>query len=363
MKKCARVFFVLLNITFVLVYSSSVMQAKGIMYEVTFEEIAYIESTGGDTFMCEVFDDLAIIIDMHGGLLTYNITNPSNPVHLDTFYDGGIPHDFFIEDELLYLADHHQGLEIYNISNPSNLVKLGQITDVGDGETDSVFVRDNIAYTAEWHDSTWDWKMVLINVTDPTSPEKISEYVDGDNEFIRFYVEDGICYTACLTSGFKILNVSNPSSIVEIGSFVSGAYVYDLEIRDDIAFVADGRLSIINTTDLSDPFEISYYYPNHAVFDLQLQNDLAFIALDERGIQAVNISLLDEPEKLGEYRTDDVIGLELSNEILYLSMHEFGFKILSYTIAEATNSIDLPGIIFAFTIISLISMILLFKRK
>ena len=361
MKKQSKVFFIV-SLLVVLSFISFT-QVDGIAYEVSFEEIGSIESTGGDTFMCEVFDDLAIIIDMHGGLLTYNVSNPTNPVYLDTFFDGGIPHDFFVKDDLLYLADHHQGLEIYNISNPSNLVKLGQIADAGDGETDGVFVCENIAYTAEWHDSTWDWKMVLINVTDPTSPEKISEYVDGDNEFTRFYVENGICYTACLTSGFKILNVTNPNSIVEIGSFVSGGYVYEFEMRNEIAFVVDGRLSIINTTDLSNPFEISNYYPNHAVFDVQLQDDLAFIAMDERGIQAINISLLDEPEKLGEFRTDDVIGIELSDDVLYLSMHEFGFMMLNDTIAEATDSIDQPGVLFVFTILSLVTMIALFEKN
>lgn len=363
MRKQFRIQFLFLTIILVLVSLLSIIQTNGVSYEATFEELGYIASTGGDTFACEVIDDIAIIIDMHGGLVTYNVSDPANPVHLDTYFDGGIPHSFYLVDDLLYLADHHQGLEIYNVSNPRNIIKLSQIVDSGDGETDGVFVSNNIAYTAEWHDSTWDWKMVLINVTDPTSPVRITEYTDDDNEFIRFYVEDGICYTACLTSGFKILNVSNPNSIGEIGSFVSGGYVYDLEIRDNIAFVGDGRLSIINITDLSNPVEISNYNPRHAVFDVQIQNDLAFIGMDERGIQAVNISLLDEPEKLGEYRTDDVIGLELSNNLLYLSMHEFGFKILSYSITEATNGVDLPGVIFAFTILSLLSMIVLFKKR
>lgn len=363
MKKLARVFFVLLNLFLFLVGSSSVIPAKGITYEVTFEEKAYIESTGGDTFMCEVFDDLAIIIDMNGGLLTYNISNPSNPVHLDTFHDGGIPHDFFVKDDLLYLADHHQGLEIYNISNPSNLVKLGQIADVGDGETDGVFVCENIAYTAEWHDSTWDWSLVLINVTDPNSPEKISEYVDGDNEFHRFYVENGICYASCLTSGFKILNVTNPNSIVEIGSYVSDGYNYGMHIRDNLVFITDGQLSILNLTDLSTPTLINSYDPEKIVYGLEIQEDLAFIGLYETGVQVINISSLNSLEKLGEYEAERVIGIKASNNYLYLSMHGDGFKILEYLITETTDSADLPGIFVVFTILSLTSMIAVFIKK
>ncbi len=351
-------FILLLPIIF-----STITQTKGVTYEVSFEELTHIASTGGDTFMCEVYDDLAIIIDMNSGLRTYNVSNPSNPVYLDYFYDGGIPHDFFVKDDLLYLADHHQGLEIYNISNPNDLVKIGQCADSGDGETDGVFVHENIAYTAEWHDSTWDWKLVLINVTNPFSPVKISEYVDGDNEFIRFYVKDEICYTACLNSGFKILNVTDPNSISEVSSFISGGYVFDLEIKDDIAFVSDGRLSIINISDLSNPYEISNYNPGIAVFDVKIQGQIAFLGIDEYGIQVVNISSLDGPTLLGEFLTDDIIGVEVLDDLIFLSQHEYGFRILRYTFIEVTNSANGSGIIFAFTITTCLSIVVIFRKK
>jgi len=345
------------------IFSSTLIYADSTTYEVAFEELAHLATTGGDTFDSIVVGDLAYIIDMNAGLLIYNVSDSSNPELLDTYYDGGIPHAHFIDGELLYLADHYHGLEIYNISNPREIVKLGQIADTGDGETDGVFVSDNIAYTAEWHDSTWNWKMVLINVSDPTSPERISEYTDGDNEFIRFYVENDICFTACLLSGFKILNVSNPNGIIEIGSYVSGGYVYDMEIRENIAFVGDGSLNIINITDLSNPTSIIYYYPNQTVFSVEVQEDLVFIGLDEYGVQAINVSILTDPYKIGEYRTDDVIGLELSNNILYLAQHEFGFRILEYNIKEVTDSADFPGIIFAMSTIILLTLLVIRKRK
>ena len=61
--------------------------------------------------------------------------------------------------------------------------------------------------------------MVLINVSNPTAPQRISEYTDGDDEFIRFYVPGDLCYVACLQSGFKVLNISDPYAITEIDVF------------------------------------------------------------------------------------------------------------------------------------------------
>jgi len=366
MKKQVKVFLIMSILFFLIlvpIFSLSIIKASSIMNEVSFEEVAFIESTGGDTFKSEVIDDLVVIIDMDGGLLIYNISNQVNPELLDSFSDGGMPHDFFIADELLYLADHYQGLEIYNISNPSNIVKIGQIADTGDGETDGVFVCENIAYTAEWHDSTWDLKLVLINVTDPTSPERISEYVDGDNEFIRFHVENGICYTACLSSGFKILNVTNPNSVVEIGTYLEGGYTYDLDILDNKAFIADGRFTILNLTDLSNPTLINRYDAGNTINSVEIQDTLAFISVDEIGVQAINISSLEKIEKLGEYETEDVIGLDVSTDFLYLSMHEFGFKIVKFMIIEITDSAFLPGISIVITVLSLTSLIALYIEK
>ena len=138
-------------VLFVLIpfFSISIQYGSGVTYEATFEVLAHIESTGGDTFECQVVDDLAYIIDMTGGLLIYNVSDPTSPELCDTFYDGGGPHNFYLDGDLLYLADHYQGLEIYNVSDPRNIIKLGQIADSGDGETHGVFVCDNIAYTAE----------------------------------------------------------------------------------------------------------------------------------------------------------------------------------------------------------------------
>ena len=83
-----------------------------------------------------------------------------------------------------------------------------------------VFVSGDDAFTSEYLHSTRDSILNIINVSNPENPIEIIEYTDADNEFHRFYVEEEICYAACLGSGFKILNVTDLQEIYE-QNFVS----------------------------------------------------------------------------------------------------------------------------------------------
>ena len=132
---------VILTVIFILIYTTTSLirinaQSEDIIME--FEQVAQV-STGGDTFQTEVVDDVAYVIDMQAGLKAYDVSRPKRPRLLDSFDDGGVPHNFMIDAgaDLLYLADHADGLEIYDISDPSNLDKIGEISsnpDLYEGE-------------------------------------------------------------------------------------------------------------------------------------------------------------------------------------------------------------------------------------
>lgn len=325
------------------------------------EEIAHIEDTGGDTFSSMADSDILIVMDMYGGLRFYNISDPSNPTYMSYYNDGGIPHDMFKVGDLLYLADHYHGLEIYNISNPSNTIKLGSIVDSGDGEMDGVFVNDDLAYVAEWHDSTWDWSMKIINVTDPTDPTEVTEYTDDDNEFVRFFVREGICFTACLQSGFKILNVTDPLNISEISHFDDLYYTMEFQMINDLVFIADGLgLQILNVSIPNSPVRIgNYSTADHPSVNIKVVNDIAYLAAYEIGLQILNVSDPENIVMLNEFAAEMLIDVEVQNDLIFLSMHEYGLKILRETWVEGSANLSLPII----SLVGILPMLFLFRKK
>jgi hypothetical protein len=323
-------------------------------------EISHISNTGGDTFQTITYDDVLIVMDMIGGLRFYNISEPSSPVYKAYFDDGGIPHEMYKVGDLLYLADHYQGLEIYNISSPFSPVKLGAIEDTGDGEMDGVFVKDELAYVAEWHDSTLDWSMKIINVTDPTTPVEVVEYTDDDNLFIRFFVKEELCYTSCLEGGFKILNVTNPLSIGEVSHFTDLYYAFEFEMINETVYLADGEgLNILDVSSVDAPTKIGSYSTIQAAFGCDVEGDIAYMGVAETGLFVLNISDTQNIIKVGEFAADNIVNIEVQGNLVFLSMHGDGLKILRVSWTEPSVSASLP----LFTIFIVLPVLFLITKK
>lgn len=346
----------LILLTFLLVTSIGITSGKTHIKEnntlmeeqLIIAELYHIENTGGDTFQSLVNGEYLFVIDMQAGLKVYSIEDLTNPILVDSFYDGGIPHNMFIEGDYLYLADHYQGLEIYDISTPEEIVRVGRITDDGDGEIDGVYVNENRAFVAEWHDSTWSWSMKIINVTNPTLPQLISEYTDDDNEFVRFHVENDICFTSCIGSGFKILNVSDPLNIVELDRYNDGGFSFDFKIVNNRAFIADGDdgLEILDVSNITDIYEIGNYTTSNPAFGIDVYEDYVFLGINEVGVNVLNVSDFSIPVKIGEFGADKIVGVTYNKNTIFLSMHQDGLLILEVNFGE-TNKTSISFITLA----------------
>ena len=202
--------------------------------------------------------------------------------------------------------------------------------------------------------------MKIIDISNPEDPQLISEYIDDDREFIRFYVEDEICFVTCLGSGFKALNVSDPSNIIELDSYNDGGYNFNLKIVGDTAFVSDGGdgLEILDISNASDIKEIGNYSATDAVFGIDIFNDYAFIGVNEVGLVALNISDLTNPTKIGEFDVDNIVGVTYHENVIYLSMHGDGLLILGVDLEEIGNAA-----IGLYPLLMVIPLIFIFKRK
>ena len=328
---------------------------------VTFEELSHVTSIGGITLQTKVIDDTLHVMNVASGLTTYDISDKTTPVLLDNYQDGGMAHHFFIEDNLFYLADHADGVEIYNISNPSNLSEVGQYLPEGDGEIDGLFVKDKIIYAWEWHDSTTSTKLLVINASNPESLTKISEYTDADGMFYRFVVRDDLCFTTCCQYGFKILNVSNPLSITEINHFEDMTYAFEIRLVGNTAYITDAnRFIIMNISDVQNPTLIGEFTTINPILGIQVFGSHVFIAEDATGVIIVDITIPENPVAIGQFDTPDIFGVEVDNQFLYLSLVEYGFKIIQFTVITHTEEVSNP---VTYVIIAVLCFVLITSRK
>lgn len=100
----------------------------------------------------------------------------------------------------------------------------------------------------------------IINVTDPSNPDKVGTHYDGGNA-ADVYVEGDIAFLADYNDGLEIIDISDKTNPVEIGSVTQTGHSQCIDVQGNFAFIADGwkGFMIVNITDLTNPTIIGTY--------------------------------------------------------------------------------------------------------
>jgi hypothetical protein len=100
------------------------------------------------------------------------------------------------------------GFYIIDVTNPAIPVRRSflAVKTPFSGARD-VFVAGATAYIADYNSG-----LVTVDVTDPSNPDSLTQWVDGVLECSNVQVANGYAYLAYEDSGLVILNVSNPAS-------------------------------------------------------------------------------------------------------------------------------------------------------
>lgn len=149
------------------------------------------------------------------GLAIYDL-NPdaTNPTFL--WSDPGGGHDSTPKGNVLYDFRANNGTYIWDITNPSAPVGLDTITDPdinyhhsGDVTVDGnyLFICDELASHPEKDITIWD-------ISGPEPPFEVASITDASATMHNLYIVDNLAYLSFYTSGFKVYDVTDPTTPV-----------------------------------------------------------------------------------------------------------------------------------------------------
>ncbi len=165
-------------------------------------------------------------------------------------------------------------------------------------------------------------------------------------------VQDDIAYVATFETGLRILDVSDPTSPVELGYFFREAYCTDVKVSGNTAYVlfandegwADGGLSILDISDPSNPEEIGLLAPNWIMaYQIELEDSLVYIVSGY--IRIVDVSDPTDPEVIGEYFPPTgvrVRDIALFENYLYAAAEDSGTRLVD--ISDPTDPVEVTSI-------------------
>ncbi len=295
----------------------------------------------------QIFDTLAYIGDNMGGyddgrVHLVSIQDPYSPVYRGYYTHitsclaqrnatGGSISDLFVKDDLLYILNTLDGLRIIDISNPSSMREIEFYDNV-----DMLFdvdVSDTLAYIADG-----GYGLKILNVAEPDSIKIIGAY--DTLPVVDIHLVDTLVYLANPNRGMSIVNIKNPSNPIGVSSliipscnpksiFKSGSYAY-------IADKGSYSLRIINVSDPYSPVEAGTYSFDYMVHDVFVKDTFAYILTHKSyepepydpsvrdELRVINVSNPASPQQIGIYQaTGYSAGVSLSlfvrDSIAYVS--------------------------------------------
>lgn len=204
------------------------------------------------TGICEVSEEYYT-----SRLWLVDLSNPSEPSLLGFYgiagdgYSVQIP--ISVIDSIAYITVGNS-LYILNVADPQNPVLLS-LSTIQVSRPD-ICVANGIAYITsaaiDWYGP--DPGLLVYNVSNPQTPFLLGS-LDTPDRALGVVVTGGVAYVAGGESGVQIINVSDPTLPVQVGSIIPHAtgWVNLCRIFDNRLFISDTNWNEISIYDLSSP--------------------------------------------------------------------------------------------------------------
>jgi hypothetical protein len=203
--------------------------------------------------------DLLAIGAPIGQIHFLNVTNRSHPEVISKLSSVKSSNGILLENNFFYWADNERGLKIYDLNNPAEPILLDTYDNYG-----------------------------------TTFRDKINAYT--------FEKKGDLLYLVDVIYGIIILNVSNPSEIVEVTRFQDGGQIRSIKVVNNHIICADFRdgVEIVDITELSNIYVVARFKNRPAPVSLDVKNQLIYI-VSESGLSIIEYYPTNAPHTRMEW--------------------------------------------------------------
>ncbi len=319
-------------------------------------------------------------------LTAIDISNPYLPRISGYINTNSTNSDLCIQNNYAYVACEEDGLKIYDISDPENMIEKGIYDTVNIAY--SIDISGQFVYLAD------DEKIQVIDISDPESPFNFSSHdipyflwpkgirINGNYAYLKvhfnglvvldisnpatiyevgsYFPESRInsvsfkenkAYITSSDTGFVILDITDPSNIVSEGSI--NIRSYDAAINEDFAYVACNNYGfrILDIQNPEDPFETTWNYTPGDFFDVDIKDNYAYISAEDSGMRVVDISDKTKPHEVGVFKTSTrLYNIDIQGNYAYLPTMDSGLRVVDISDPENTFEIGNIDIEYAYDI-------------
>jgi len=284
--------------------------------------------------------DTNAYLSVQDSIIVLNIANPDLPIKVAQFKTEASSSSLCIYNNILYAIYPYTGMSVFNIDDPYQLNLIGNL-DVSGVKAK---LYNNYLFIAQKFDSgPDDLNIVIVDVTSPDAPIKISEINMGDIGFAKSLdYSNNYLYASHGSSGLYVLDVSDVRNPIEISRYKTG-YKYDVAIYNNYAYLVSGYegIQIIDIIDKTNPHLIGNIdlkeNPADRTKQVAIEDNTLYVMIDRasgdfvNSVYIIDISTPSNPKILGNFNTKLMTALEVKNKTIYLT------GIYDFSIVDATD--------------------------
>lgn len=222
-----------------------------------------------------------------------DIQNPEIPVSIGDYFSILRGYDVTVDGNYVYIAADTDGLFIYDTVSSQFVGKYDTNRYARD-----VKIKGTTAYIADSND------LVILDISNPSSPILLGScYIPGGAGGLS--VSGDYAYVASYSSGLTVVDISISSAPEVVGNYDTVGSVNKVSIVGDYAYIADHNNGLV-ILDISTPstpiFKGSYDTVAYAR-DVVIYGNYAYVTDDYNGLVVINISTPATPEYVTTYDT------------------------------------------------------------
>ncbi|MBI5952267.1 MAG: hypothetical protein HY865_11465 [Chloroflexi bacterium] len=261
-----------------------------------------------------------------GKFQVLDVSNRMSPAEISLYDSGKAIHDFAVLDKYVYLNVEDIGIQVLDISNSTQPLLVS--TYAIDNEIKDIsFVEGYVVIV------TGNNELQIIDVTNPFLPIQTGSY-ESPKSFTKLEATNSLIYAATADNELRVIDASNPNLPFESGQYKlpevvmkqakendTVSYISDLEIEGNQAYLAIQDVGI-QTIDISNPFtpvDSNFYFLTNGINDMEIHNNSAYISTGSNGIEFTNNLLDDYLTEISSYNIPyDVKDIAVGDKYVYM---------------------------------------------
>jgi hypothetical protein len=239
---------------------------------------------------------LAYVLTGDNSIHIIDVREPSNPIKLGNWDSPALAHSVAVDGGFAYVANHTDGVRVLSVHQPSSpyiilhLNNLGTVLDVA--------ATPNLIYIARGPDG-----LDIYDTSSVTKPTIRGHYDAGGSINQITFLPENKALLLVDNHRLQIINISNSQNILLMNSFTFDNDIMHAILNNNRIFIAQKRAGLLITRIKDDGTleTLKNFRPRSNVQGVAVLGEIVFMAAGPGGVQAINISKLDDIQPTDSY--------------------------------------------------------------